>query len=182
MMTSLNRHSLTIGVIAMVLLIIGTLVEGGTLVQKLLFVIGSPILGLTAYLNKQKMFTTLQIIVTIGAILAFFNNISVILNYAVMISSSLFGLGYLIKINYFKEDMWWPVGGLGLLIIATGFATSAVDYPIMFNSLLGIGGILVALYSAIGFFHLKVRIAVIWLILNVVFSINPLIIVFSRAL
>ena len=69
----------------MVLLIIGTLVEGGTLVQKLLFVIGSPILGLTAYLNKQKMFTTLQIIVTIGAILAFFNNISVILNYTVMI-------------------------------------------------------------------------------------------------
>lgn len=178
----LRKRSLIIGIIAMILLVVGTLVEGGSLLQKLLFVIGAPVLGFTAYLNKQKMFITLQIVVTIGAILAFFGNLPSFLRYTIMIGSGIIVVGYLIKTNYFKEDVWWPLGGLGLLSIAVGFATNAVAYPILFNLLLGTGGVLVALYSAIGFFHLKVKIAAIWLVLNVIFSINPLIIVFSQIL
>ncbi|GAI38382.1 unnamed protein product, partial [marine sediment metagenome] len=160
----------------------GTIVEGGSLEQKLLFVIGAPILGFTAYLNKQKMFVTLQIVIVIGAILAFFGSLPASLRYAIMVGSGIFGIGYLIKVNYSKEDVWWPLGGLGLLSIAIGLTTNAVAYPLLFNSLLGTGGVLIALYSAIGFFHLKVRIAAIWLILNVIFSINPLRIVFSQIL
>ncbi len=178
----LTKYSLIIGIIAMVLLVVGTVLEGGSLLQKLLFVIGAPALGFTAYLNKQKMFITLQTVVTIGAILAFFGNLPAILRYVVMVGSGVFGIGYLIKTDYFKEDVWWPLGGLGLLSIAVGFATNTAAYPILFNSLLGAGGVLVALYSAIGFFYFKVRIAAIWLVLNIVFSINPLIIVFSQIL
>ena len=182
LMDLLRKHSLVIGIIAMILLVIGTIVEGGSLLQKLLFVIGAPVLGFTAYLNKQKMFITLQIIVSIGAILAFFGDIYTILRYTILVGSAIFAIGYLIKINYYKKDLWWPLGGLGLLSIAVGFATNAIAFPILFNSLLAAGGILVAIYSAIGFFHFKVRIAAIWLILNIIFSINPLRIVFSQIL
>jgi hypothetical protein len=34
--------------------------------------------------------------------------------------------------------------------------------------------VLVAAYSAIGYFHLRFRIAFIWLALNILFVINPL--------
>lgn len=179
---SLRKHSLAIGMAAMVLLVIGTtgIVETGSLLQKIIFVIGAPILGFTAHLNRQKMFAVLQIVVAIGAVLAFFDWLPSVLKYAIMIGSGLVGVGHLLKINYSKEDLWWPLGGLGLLSIAAGFATNPVASPLLFNLLLASGGLLVALYSAIGFFHLKVRIAAIWLVLNVIFGVNPVLFVFSR--
>lgn len=177
---SLRKHSLAIGIAAMILLVWGTIFESGSLIQKLLFVIGAPILGFTAHLNKQKMFAVLQAVVTIGAVLAFFDWLPSVLKYAVMLGSGLAGVGHLLKTDYSRDDPWWPLGGLGLLSIAIGFATNPVARPLLFNFLLGAGGLLVALYSAIGFFHLKVRIAAIWLVLNVIFSINPLLFVFSR--
>ncbi len=177
---SLRKHSLAIGMAAMVLLVIGTAVEPGSLLQKIIFVIGAPVLGFTAHLNGQKMFAVLQVVVAIGAVLAFFDWLPSVLKYVIMIGSGLAGVGHLLKINYSKEDLWWPLGGLGLFSIAAGFATSPVASPLLFNFLLGAGGLLVALYSAIGFFHLKVRIAAIWLVLNVIFSVNPLLFVLSR--
>jgi hypothetical protein len=179
-MDFLRKGSLVIGIVAMVLLVTGTLIEGGSLLQKILFLFGAPMLAFTAYLNKQRMFMIIQIIVTIGSILAFFTNLPDFLRYSIMVGGGFFGIGYLIKIKYSKEDIWWPLGGLGLLSIAVGFATNAVAHQLLFNSLLAIGGILVAIYSAIGFFHLKVRIAFIWLVLNVIFSISPLLIILSH--
>ena len=178
-MEILRKYSLGIGIVAMILLAAGTFVEGGSLLQKLLFLIGAPALAFTAYLNKQKMFMIIQIIATIGSALAFLTSFSDILRYSVMIGSGFLGIGYLIKIKYSKEDVWWPLGGLGLLSIAIGFATNAIAYPVQFNFLLASGGILVALYSAIGFFHMKVRIAAIWLVLNIIFSISPILFLLS---
>ncbi len=180
MLDALQKYSLAIGIIAMSLSVAGTIVESGSLIQKSLFLIAATGLGFTAYWNKQKMFVTLQVVVIIGAALAFFDWLPPVLKYAMMIGSGLVGIGHLLKTDYSKEDKWWPLGGLGLLGIAIGFATNPVSSPLLFNLLLGSGGLLVALYSAIGFFHLKVRIAAIWLVLNVIFSINPLLFVFSR--
>jgi len=174
LLDALKRFSLPIGITAMILLVIGTFMPGGSLQQKVLFVIGAPTLGLTAYLNKQKMFTVLQAVVTMGAILGFFSTAPAILRYAIMLGSAALGIGYLIKVNYSKEDKWWPIGGLGLLGFAFSFATNAIAYPVMFNLLIIIGGILMAIYSAIGLFKLKVKIAAIWLILNILLIINPL--------
>lgn len=176
----LRKYSLIIGIIAMTFLIAGTIVQGGSLLQKSLSLVGATMLAFTAYLNKQKMFIVIQIIVSIGAILAFFSSLPDILRYSLLLGGVIFGIGYLIKIKYSKEDAWWPLGGLGLLFIAVGFATNAVVHPILFNSLLAVGGILVALYSAVGFFHFKVRIAIIWLVLNIIFGIIPLITILSQ--
>jgi len=174
----LKQQSLIIGLMAMILLVLGTLVTGGSSLQKWLFIIGAPTLGLTALWNKQKMFVTLQTVITVGAILAFFN-LHYLPKYTIMSGSGIIGVAYLTLAGYSKEDPWWPLAGLGLLAIAVGFATNPVAYPILFNALLGFGGILVALYSAIGLLFLKVRIAAIWLVLNIIFAINPLRIVFS---
>ncbi len=174
------RNSLVIGIVAMVLIIIATLAQGGSLLQKTLFLIGAPVLGLTAWTNKQKMFIVLQIVVSLGAVLAFFSGVPQEARYAVIVGGGVVGMAYLTKTNYSREDAWWPLGGLGLLVLAAGLATDAAANPLMFNSLLAAGGIIVALYSAIGFFHLKVRIAAIFLVLNIIFVINPALIILSQ--
>lgn len=178
----LKKHSLIIGMAAMVLLVVGTFSEGGSLLQKVLFVIGTPVLGIPAYFNKQKMFMTLQTIASIGAVLGFFPYVFYLIKYLIMLGVAVIGIGYLIKIKYYKADKWWLIGCIGLLCFAYAFATNPVTNPILFNSLIVIGAILVAIYSAIGFFLEKVKIAVIWLILNLLMCINPLIIIFSQIL
>ena len=174
LLDTLKRFSLPIGIVAMILLVIGTFMPSGSLQQKVLFVIGAPTLGLTAYLNKQKMFTVLQAVVTMGAILGFFSTAPAILRYAIMLGSAALGISYLIKVSYSKVDKWWPIGGLGLLGFAFSFATNAIAYPTIFNLLIIFGGALMAIYSTIGFFKLKIKIAAIWLILNILLTINPL--------
>ncbi|MDO8554292.1 MAG: hypothetical protein Q7S22_05770 [Candidatus Micrarchaeota archaeon] len=171
-----EKWSLFIGVFAMILLVAGTLSESGSLLQKFLFLIGAPILGITAYVDKQKMFTTLQVIASLGALIAFFPNLSDAVRYGLMIGGTAIALFYLIKIKYFKEDNWGWLGSVGLICIAFGFATNANLSPLWFGLFLGAGGLLVAAYSTISLFHYKIKIALIWLILNIIFSINPILI------
>jgi hypothetical protein len=180
LINSLKRGALAISIGAMILIIVGSIIEGGCLLQKLFFLIGASALIIPVYLNKQKMFMVLQIVVTIGAILAFCGWLSLLLRYFIMASASLIGIFHLIRINFFKEDPWWPLGGIGLLALAAGLATDAINFPILFNSLLASGGILLATYSAIELFCFKVKLAIIFLVLNLIFSINPLIIILTR--
>ena len=171
--------SIIIGIIAMILLVLGTFSEGGSLLQKILFVVGAPVLGLTAYINNQKMFVALQSVATAGAISAFFPSIITELKYLLMIGVAIVAVGYLIKVKHYHEDPWGILGSFGLILIAMGFATNPVEFSRPFGFLLGVGGISVAIYSAIGFFYYKERIAMIWLILNIIFSINPILLVIS---
>ncbi len=167
------KISLFAGIIAMVLLVSGTVSESGSILQKILFVTGATILGITAYLNKQKMFVVLQAVATIGAILAFFPDLPEI-KYALMVGSAIIGIVYLSTTGYYKQDEWGILGSIGLVLVAIGFATNPVRYPTIFGFLLGFGGIAIAAYSAIGFFKYKVKISLIWLVLNIIFSINPI--------
>lgn len=177
---TIRRIALGIGIIAMILLVLGTISESGSLLQKIFFIIGAPVLGLTAYLNRQKMFVALQSVAAIGAVLAFFPAVIPELKYAIMIGISIIALCYLIKTNHYKKDPWGILGSLGLILIAIGFATNPLELPRLFGFLLGVGGIFVAIYSAIGFFYYKIRIAIIWFILNIIFSINPMLLLISK--
>ncbi len=179
MATNKQNILLFIGIIAMVGLVIGTFLEGGSLIQKAIFLIGAVILTSVAYANKQKMFMIIEMVVSLSSLLALWN-VTAHAKYLIFIGASFLGVGYLIKIKLSKENGWWPIGALGLLLLAAGFATSAVNYPILFNSFLGFGGIIVAIYSAIELFLFKTRIASIWLILNVFFALNPMLIVFHK--
>jgi hypothetical protein len=164
---------LLIGIIAMILLIVGTFVSGGSLLQKVLFVIGASVLGVVAHLNKQRMFTVLQAVATIGTILAFIS-FGTELKYMIMIASAIIGAGYLAKMGNYSEDKWSILGSLGLILFAIGLATNPLQLPTVWSLAFILGGILVATYSAIGFFKNKVKIAAIWLILNLLLTINPI--------
>lgn len=158
----------------MVLLIIASVSESGSFFQKILFAVAAPVLGLVAYVNKQKMLLSLQIVLTISSFSAFFGNIPDIFRYIVLVGAAVVCVGYLIKIKYYQKDPWGIVGSIGLLMIATAFATNAAAYLFLFNLLLGIGGLLVALYSGVQFFYYKIQITVIWCVLNIIFAITPL--------
>jgi hypothetical protein len=170
----LRRYSVHLGIVSMVLLVFGTLAPAGSPAQKLLFLLPAPVLGYTAYAAGQKMFTALQAVVSVGAVLAFFESVPSPLRYGLLVGCGLAGVAYLVSVDYIREDRWWPLGGVGIVVLSFGYSTSALAHPLLFNGLLGVGGILVAAYSALGYFHLRVKVAFIWLVLNVLFVINPL--------
>jgi len=169
-----NDMLLYIGVAAMLALIVGVLSEGGSLFQKILFVSATPVLGVLAYVNKQKMLLSMQTVLTISALLAFFSDIPDQIRYLLLIGIAVLSVGYLFRCEYYGKDPWGLIGSAGLLLIAAGYVTNATLYPLLFNSLLGFGGLLFAIYSGIEFWHYKIRIASLWFILNVIFAIKPL--------
>jgi hypothetical protein len=170
----MNKQNIILltGLTAMTLLIVGTFIEGGSLLQKILFAIGASVLGLVAYFNKQRMLTILQAVATIGAILAF-TSLLPAFKYGLMLGSAVVGVIYLVKKHNYKEDPWSTIASLGLILFAVGLATNPLQSPIVWSLAFIFGGILVAVYSAIGFFKNKIKIAAIWLILNLLLTINP---------
>ncbi|MFA5747707.1 MAG: hypothetical protein WC872_01205 [Candidatus Absconditabacterales bacterium] len=179
-MKEVKKEDIYIGIVAMIMLIIGVFFPGGSMTQKILFLIGAPILRFTSYLDKQKVFFALEAVISIGALLAFFPHIGNFLRYGIMIVIGIVAFVYLIRINIFRKEIWAPIGALGLLCLAIGFATNAIVHPLTFNFLLFFGSLLMAVYSAIEFWKLKIKLSVIFLILNIIFLINPLIYIISH--
>ena len=174
----LKKHSLAIGLTAMLVAVAATLAEPGSLFQKVLFLFAVPVLGLAAFLGGHKLFFVLQAVMTISAVLAFFP-VPDSAKLSLLGAGTVLGFGFLYREGYLESDPYWLIGALGLLGLALGLAMDAVTQSLLFYSLLGIGGLLIAVYSGIQFFYLKVRIAGIWLALNLLFSLNPLLMVFS---
>ena len=166
--------TLAVGLFAMALLVVGTASQGGSLQQKVLFIVGAPLLGFTAYMDGRKMFMMLQAVATLGAAIAFLPMLPDAAKYVLMAAGALFGIAYLLKSRYFQTDKYGVVGVLGLLLIAVGFVIDPLKYAFWFDAFLGFGGLTVAAYSAISLSR-GVKIAAIWLVLNVLFAISPLV-------
>src|SRR4030042_4360387 len=152
----MNRKNIFLftGILAMIGLVTGAFLHGGSLAQKILFLIGALALMLLAYVNRQKMFLVIEIVVVLSAAFAFWD-IAPLIKYLIFVGTSIIGVSYLVKINFSREDKHWPIGAFGLLFLAAGFATNAAVYSVLFNAFLGLGGILVAIYSGIGVFLYK---------------------------
>lgn len=167
-----------IGLIGMLILILGVFTQPATLLQKVLFLVGALILAIVALKNNQKMLFVLQILITFGDILAF-SNLGGMLKYAILLGAAVVGIGYLVFIKYYQKDILGLVGTLGLLLLALGFATDATTQPVYFGFLLGSGALIVALYALVDYYYHKNNIAIIWVILNIIFAINPLMLLVS---
>ena len=85
---SIQNIILGIGILGMVLSVIGTLVEGGSLEQKILFLVGASFLITTAFWNRQKMFVALQAVILVGAVLGFFPGVLAGIKFLIMASSA----------------------------------------------------------------------------------------------
>jgi hypothetical protein len=167
-----------IGIVAMVLLLVGVFSEPASLLQRSLFLVGAIGLAFTAYTNKQWMLFVLQIVISIGSVFAFVQ-ISHILKYVLLLGASLAGIAYLRSRGRYSTDVWGIVSSIGLFLIAAGLATDAIAHPFFFGLFLGVGSLLVASYSFVDYFINKHDPAMIWLVLNIVFAINPLLMAIS---
>lgn len=157
----------------MLLGIAGTLVQPGTVLQRSLFLSSASILAVTAYVSRETMLTLLQIVVTVSALLAFVPGLSIGIRMLLVFGPAVLSTGYLVRIGHRDEDPYWPVGGLGLIILGAGLSLSGTA-PFIFNLLLATGAALIAAYSGLQYFLEDVRIQAVWIVLNTVFMINPL--------
>ena len=166
------------GIIAMIILLAGVISQPASVIQKCLFLIGGLMLTAVAYLNRQWMLFVLQIVISFGAVLAF-SGLGEIPKVAILLGAALIGILKLAWSGHFKNDFWNIVCCVGLFMVAAGVATDANAHQLLFGLLLGIGSLLVALYSFVDYYFQKDHVAVIWFILNLVFAINPLLIAIS---
>jgi len=169
----LLKISFYVGIFGMVSTVSGTFVMGGSLLQKVLFLIGASILTATAFISKHKMYSALEVIVVIGTVLAFFSSVSTYLRYVIMLLPAIFAIVYLLKVKYFHGDKFGIVGGIGLVLLACGFATDALLMPVVFYSLLFVSALFLALYSLLQIVFYRTKIAWLWMILNIVFAFGP---------
>jgi hypothetical protein len=163
-----------IGILAMIWLIIGVFMPAGSLMQKIVFVTGAPTLYWVAMASRQHIFMALQLVVTLGAVLAFVPEIPDVFRYLIMLSATGMSVVWLDSHRGFR---FWGVDSvlavLGLMLIAIGLATP-VSYPALFFSSLGLGGILVAIATEMSILKgIGSRMGLIWVILNLVFAWNP---------
>jgi len=176
MMAPTEKAGLYIGVIAMAILLIGVSSQPASLMQRSLFLIGALMLTLTAYMGRNWMLFVLQIVISLGSLFAFIG-IDDMIKYVVLLGASIIGLSYLRSTNRYEADIWGAVSSAGLFLVAAGFATDAGSHPLLFGLFLGAGSLLVALYSFVDYFYKKHDAAAIWMILNIVFAINPILMV-----
>lgn len=168
----IKKLALPIGILGMILVLAGFFIENNLILQQSIFLAGSLGLAFSAIINRQKMYIALQGIIIAGILLGFFE-LEASYKYLIMALPVIVAYAYLIRIKYFKSDSWGILGSLGLIAVAFGYALNSQDYPLLFNIFLFSGGIIVAAYSAIGFFHYKIRITMLWLVLNLAFAIKP---------
>jgi len=166
------------GIVAMIILLVGVISQPASLFQKSLFLIGAIMLTIVAFLNKQWMLFVLQIVISLGAVLAF-SGLGEISKFAILMGAALIGIVKLVWSGHFKSDPWNIVCCIGLFMVAAGVATDANAHQLLFGLFLGIGSLLVALYSFVDYYFKKDNIAIIWFILNLVFAINPLLLALS---
>jgi len=171
----LKKHTLYLSLTAMAMLITGVFLPWGSLAQKILFLVGAGVMTLRAFIDKVTMFKVLECVIVVGSTLAFFPTLPSIRRYSVMWIAAVIAVIYLIKIKLYEEDHAMFLWTAGLVALAIGFATNAVTSPILFNILLGGGAIALAAYSSVYYFWNKVRISMIFMILNIIFAIKPII-------
>jgi hypothetical protein len=162
----------SLGILAMVLLVVASTMEGGTFAQKVIFAVTPPVLLAVAYANGEMMLATLEVVVLAGALLAFLPSVALSLRMLALLGPAVLGVAYLVRIDYHERDRYWPIGGAGLLLLATGITVSGTA-PVLFDLLLVVGSVVLGAYSVLGFVVLGVRIQAIWVVLNLAFAVSP---------
>lgn len=157
----------------MLLGIAGTVAPQGTVLQRTLFLLSASILAVTAYRSDQTMLTVLQTVVTISAILAFIPGLGLQTRLLLVLGPAIIATGYLIRIGHRDVDPYWPIGAVGLLLLAGGLSLSGTA-PFVFNLLLATGASIISLYATVQYVVDDISIQIIWVLLNIVFMINPL--------
>ncbi len=154
------KVSRCIGLAGMFITILGV-IQTDLWLQKSCFLTGAILLCITAHIERHRLFFWLEVVIVIGTLMAFTNTSD-----ATKASIPII-FGAIIFLMLYKQKAFTPayqwLGGIGLLMLAVGFA---IVHPLVYLA----GGIILTLYSWKDY-QKGASIALIWLILNLVFSV-----------
>ncbi len=161
--TVIGNHyvNLAIGILGMLVASYGNLVHQLD-TQKWCYLIGAILLFFSSFLEKQKFFIALQIIIGAGAAIAF-SSYPPLYKAAVPISLSIVAIIYFIITKQLKDPLT-AFGCIGIALLAAGYA---ITNPIIFF----LGAFVLMIYSY-GSFRRGIGIALLWAILNALFCIT----------
>ncbi|MCL4400947.1 MAG: hypothetical protein M1348_02930 [Candidatus Parvarchaeota archaeon] len=150
----------------------------GSILQKSLILLGAFVLFVVASMGKQKVLQALQLVIVIGAVLGFLQ-LSMLYSLSLMLFVSILMVIYLISIEHYKKEPIGAMGSAGFLLLAIGLAFNTGSNNLVTWFSLGFGAVLIAVYSATAFWLYKVRLQLVWVLLNLAFAISPLLLFFS---
>lgn len=156
--------SIQIGILGLLCAIIGNLYPA-TMLQKHLYLAGGVLLFISALLEKQEYFIALEVVVIVSALLAYLPGHDPLKMFTPVLLS-LVSFAYLYHRGMLSSSLNY-VGVAGLLLLGLGYATLI---PLIYFA----GGVVLTIYSTASYFK-GVNIAILWAILNLVFSITALI-------
>ncbi len=165
-----HKVNVLIGVVGMAIIIYGNLLPATT-AQKLCYLFGGIIMMVSALLEKQSFFIILQVIIVSGAAIAF-APMPAIYRACVPILLSIIAIAHFAMKGELSNKTTL-LGNLGIVFLAAGYA---ITNPVIYF----IGGALLSIYSLISFKQ-GVKIAILWAILNIIFSATALVSVFAMA-
>ncbi|TKX44859.1 hypothetical protein EXE41_12850 [Halorubrum sp. SD690R] len=166
-----TNKGVAIGIPGVVLVVIGTFYDPGSLIRKILFLVSAPFLTVSAYVAGQKMLFLLQLVVTLSAVLAFFP-VGLSIRVGTLLVPAVLIFIYLAVDGYIEEDPYWPIAGIGLILLATAFALGGLS-PFYVTLFLTLGPGLIATYSLIEYITLDIPVQFIWFVLNVAIAAGP---------
>jgi len=161
--SSVKWTSINIGAIGLLCAIVGNLYPA-TMLQKYLYLAGGVLLMISALLEKQEYFIALEVVVIVSALLAFLPELAW-LKMGVPLLLSLFSIAYLYSRGLLNSALSL-LGVAGLVFLGLGYA---ILNPVIYL----LGGVVLTAYS-LGSYFKGVGIALLWAILNAIFSVTAL--------
>lgn len=157
-----HKLNIAIGCLGLLVAAYGNLLVQGHPFQKWCYLIGGLLLFLSSILERQTFFTILQFVLSAGAAISF-ATLSPPLKAAVPITLTVIAIIYFTARGELKDKVL-ILGCVGLALLALGYAVS--------NPLINLSGaVALTIFSYLSF-RRGIDIALIWTILNVVFTIT----------
>jgi len=159
--------NIAIGVLGMTVIIYGNFVSSVT-PQKICYLLGGLFMLTTALLERQQFFSVLQVIIVAGTAMAL-TWFHPAIKASVPILLGVVGSAYFLRRGELKDPLA-IVGCSGILFIAVGYA---ISLPVIYF----LGGSALAIYAFSLFFRGE-RIALLWAVLNTLFALTALRLIF----
>ncbi len=168
----MKKYSLHIAIISMIWLVVGTFLTAGILAQKLLFLIWAIGLLYSSYLQKNWVFTYLEVVALAGSLLAFFF-FDPIYKYIILGIIWIIIMWFVFKQKLLQKEKYWVFWILWLTMLALWYASNSGWNLAFFFWFLWLGSLFMCVYSACAIHFQKDKLAIIFLVLNILFMISP---------
>ncbi len=164
-----------IGILGMLMLVYAvSFLNSGTPTQRYTFLVGDTILLLVAYESRQKVLVAIQIEILLSIAASFFSSVPLLAYLGVVSLAALAMIAYLYSIGYYRKDRIGVIGTVGFVVLAVGFVLNTGAYKFAVDFAFAFGAVLIAIYSLLSFYFYKVRVQLVFFVLNVAFGIAPL--------